>query len=60
MLTVADIAEKLKVDPNTIYRWKRAKKIPFVKLPGGDIRFSEKKIEEWLEKRSISVNKKIA
>lgn len=54
MLTVKEIANKLKVSTKTIYRWSEKRKIPRIILPGGELRFDEAAINEWLIKRTIS------
>jgi excisionase family DNA binding protein len=43
-----------------LYKYVEQKKITFVRLPGGDIRFKDDTINEWLEKRTIKAQKKIA
>jgi excisionase family DNA binding protein len=46
MLTVAEIADKLKVHNNTIYKWIR-QGMPHIKR-GSVLRFELDKVEEWL------------
>jgi excisionase family DNA binding protein len=55
LLTPEDVAEWLKVQLTTIYKYTSQKKIPFVKLSARAIRFSEPAIREWLQDRSFSV-----
>jgi len=53
LLTPQQIAEKLCVKLSTIYNWSHIGFIPHTKL-GGLLRFRERDIELWLEKRTIS------
>lgn len=46
MLT--ELAKKLIVNPATLRKWARAKKIPFYKI-GGKYRFNKKEITEWIK-----------
>lgn len=48
LLTVEDVAALLKVEKQMIYKLKRDKKIPFVKI-GGVIRFRRVDVNEWIE-----------
>lgn len=54
LLTVNDVAAILKVHPNTVYKKAKNGEIPSVKTASSRVRFIEKDIEEWLEKRSLS------
>jgi excisionase family DNA binding protein len=54
LLTVNDVAAILKVHPNTIYKKAKNGEIPSVKKASSRVRFIEKDIKEWLEKRSQS------
>lgn len=38
LLTVAEVAAELRVDPATVRLWARQGKIPVVKLPGGRLK----------------------
>ncbi|MGO8990469.1 MAG: helix-turn-helix domain-containing protein [bacterium] len=49
-LTVDDLSKALKVTPVWIYKLVREKRIPFIHVERC-IRFSEREITEWLEKR---------
>lgn len=50
LLTVAEAAERLGVDRRWLYR--RADKLPFTKKIGpGTLRFSEKGLAKWMERR---------
>jgi excisionase family DNA binding protein len=52
-LKTAEVAELLGFKPETIRRWARAGRLPYVKAPGGDLRFSEAAIERWKQVRTI-------
>lgn len=54
------MAERLSLSVSTLYKYVEQKKITFVRLPGGDIRFNQDAISDWLEKRTIKAQKKIA
>ena len=53
LLSVQQLSEKINFAPRTIYRWVSDRRIPFVKMPGNDIRFDKQKIESWIESRTI-------
>jgi excisionase family DNA binding protein len=46
ILTVAEVAEYLRVHPSTIYRLLKASKLPGFRI-GSDWRFSRDQIDEW-------------
>ena len=53
LISVQELAEMIKFTPATIYRWVKDRRIPFVKMPGNDIRFDKQKIEKWIENRTV-------
>jgi excisionase family DNA binding protein len=53
LISVQQLAEKINFAPMTIYRWVKDRRIPFVKMPGNDIRFDKAKIESWIENRTV-------
>lgn len=55
LLTSKDVAEIMQVKQRTIYAWVQAGKIPFTKLPGGDIRFDAQKLDNWIKNRTARV-----
>lgn len=59
LLTIKDVAEKLQVAEVTVRKWQEQGKIAFIKLPQG-VRIREEWLENWLEKRTIKAQKKIA
>jgi excisionase family DNA binding protein len=54
LLTVDEVAAVLKVHSNTVYKKAKNGEIPAVKTPNSHVRFIEKDIKEWLERRSRS------
>lgn len=54
LISVEELADKIKFNKYTIYRWVKERKIPYVKMPGNDIRFNTVKIENWLENRTVN------
>lgn len=52
LITIKELSEKINVPLKTLYKWVGEEKIPVVRLPNG-LRFDEKKIENWIESRSI-------
>jgi excisionase family DNA binding protein len=52
MLTKKEVAEKLGVSEKTIQRWMKERLIPYSKL-NGIVRFDEKKIDMWVERRTV-------
>src|SRR5204863_1993154 len=54
LLTVKDMATRLRVKEKTIYAWASQGKIPCVKV-NGVIRFEARKIELWLQKCHVPV-----
>ncbi len=51
-LTPKQLSELLQVDLSTVYLWTHTEFIPHYKL-GRCVRFIEKDVQEWLEKRRI-------
>lgn len=60
LLTIAEVAERLKISTSTMYKWVEKKKITFIKLPGGDIRFDEDTLQGWLDRKTVKAQKQIA
>lgn len=52
LMTVEDVAKLLKVEKQLVYKLKRDRKIPFIKI-GGVIRFRRVDIDEWIEKSIV-------
>ena len=53
LISVQELSKMLNFAPNTIYRWVKDRRIPFVKMPSNDIRFDKAKIENWIENRTV-------
>lgn len=47
-LDVNDVARLCSVSKATVYYWVQNKKIPFMKLPTGALRFDSDDLEDWL------------
>jgi excisionase family DNA binding protein len=47
LLTAAEVAAALRVDTQTVWAWARNRKIPYLRTPGGEWRFSA----AWLRQR---------
>lgn len=56
-LTITQVAENLGVAVRTVRAWKSKQKIPFLVLPGGDLRFNEAEMERWCESRTVRKKK---
>jgi excisionase family DNA binding protein len=56
IMDVTRLADYLKVNPQTIYNWVHADKIPFVKM-GDLLRFQKKDIDLWLRKKTTYPNR---
>jgi excisionase family DNA binding protein len=52
LLTISEVAKLLKLSVSTVRRLQRQRKIPFVKV-GGSIRFIEKDLAAYLERRRV-------
>lgn len=51
LLTPGEAAEILNVSTRTMYRWVQGNRIPFIRLPGGDVRINEDELLAWLDER---------
>lgn len=51
LLTVKDVAERLRVCPHTIRRYVKAGVLPVIRVNGHTMRFSEEAIKKVLQKR---------
>jgi excisionase family DNA binding protein len=48
LLTSVEVAALFRVDPKTVTRWAKAGRLPFVKTPGGHVRFRRSAVEALL------------
>jgi excisionase family DNA binding protein len=55
LLTPAEAAAMLRVDPKTVTRWARDGKLPSIRTPGGHRRYNESEVRGFL-KSSRGVN----
>lgn len=53
LLTIAEVAERLKLSPQTIYKMIKDRTLPAIRV-GSQWRISEQKIQEWLDARTQS------
>ena len=49
LLTPAEVAAMLRVDPKTVTRWARGGKLSSIRTPGGHRRYSESEIQAFLQ-----------
>ena len=52
ILTVQEVAELLKVDPNTIYLWAKDEKIPHSRIGKATLRFIRSEILQWMQNKN--------
>ena len=48
VLTEKQVATRLQVSTRTLQRWRRDGLIPFYLLPGGQVRYNEETVSNWL------------
>ncbi|HCJ52620.1 MAG TPA: hypothetical protein DIS62_02480 [Candidatus Kerfeldbacteria bacterium] len=53
LLTIAEVAEALKISESTVRRWQQQRLIPFLKI-GGSVRFSKSDLEMYLEEKRVA------
>jgi excisionase family DNA binding protein len=56
LLTVAEVAARLRVSDETVHRWAREGSLPYVPLPSGTKRFRREDIEA-IETRRVTSTK---
>ena len=52
LMTVEEVAQYLRLKPQTIYKWAQEKRIPAVKL-GEEWRFRKRILDEWLDSQIV-------
>jgi excisionase family DNA binding protein len=52
ILTLEEVAEYLRLKPQTIYKWAQEKRIPAVKL-GKEWRFRKSVLDRWLDEQLL-------
>jgi len=55
LLTVAEVAEHLRITPNTVYRWLRAGKLRAIKI-GKEWRIEQKDLDQFLGRRTTHLS----
>jgi excisionase family DNA binding protein len=50
LLTVVELAERLRVSPGTVYHWLSANRLTCIRFSARCVRFRESQIEEMLNK----------
>jgi excisionase family DNA binding protein len=53
LLTAREVGARLGVSAETVLRWSRRGELPFVRFPGGAIRFREDGLDAWLDQRTV-------
>ena len=53
LLTIEELSKILGIKKATIYSWTSKKRIPYIKLSNGILRFRESEIQEWILKKSV-------
>ena len=56
LLSIEDLVEILGVTKATIYSWTSQNKIPHIKLSKRLLKFKEKDILKWLDRKSVSTD----
>jgi excisionase family DNA binding protein len=51
LLTPAEVAALIGVDPKTVNRWASTGRLPFIKTPGGHRRYRESEVRALLAER---------
>lgn len=54
MLTLKQLAKKLSVHENTLYKLVNKKEIPHKRIGGKAIRFDEQEIENWIKRGEVN------
>jgi len=54
LLTVKDVAKLLQCSVYQVYRLTGQKRIPYLKVAGGAIRFDPDEIETWLTEQKVT------
>jgi excisionase family DNA binding protein len=56
LLTTLQVSELLGFCPETVLRWNRRGDLPGYRMPGGELRYRESEIEQWLEARATGAD----
>lgn len=49
LLTPGEVAKLFRVDPKTVNRWGKSRKLAFIRTPGGHMRFRESEVIQLIE-----------
>ncbi|MDA0747147.1 MAG: helix-turn-helix domain-containing protein [bacterium] len=55
-MTCFEIAEYLDVTPKTVRNWCSRRQIPYIKLPGGQVRFLRDQVERFVREHTVKVD----
>ncbi len=55
LLTAGEVCRHFRINPSTLWRWRRAGKVVALLTPGGMPRFRESDVDKVLEEESVSV-----
>ena len=53
LLTTREIANFLRIAPQTIAHYRKLGLLPYIKLPTGKIRFDQRELMKWIEEKKI-------
>jgi predicted site-specific integrase-resolvase len=53
LLTTREIANFLRIAPQTISHYRKLGLLPYIKLPTGKVRFDQREIMKWIEDKRI-------
>ncbi len=55
LLTETEVSNKIRYSVSTIQKWRCAGlHLPFVKTPGGGVRYRRSDLEKWIERNTVS------
>lgn len=55
-LTQSEVADLLKIQPDTLRKWCRARRIPHIRISRTLTIFDAKEIDAWIEKRHVAAS----
>ena len=59
-MNIKQVAEYLQVSPKTIRRWTKTKNFPFVKASHKVLRFNKSRVDAWVSRYELNVEKDYA
>ena len=54
LLKIKEVSRYLGISIQTLYQWTSQRRIPFIKIGQGRIRFDIQAIDKWIRERSIN------